>query len=155
VGGPQVSRGYLGEPAKTAASFVCFGGRPEVYYRTGDRVARPVDGGPIVFLGRLDDQVKILGHRVELGEVEAALRSSASAPAAVALGWPKTASGAVGLIGFVQGTTMTGPAIRDAVAERLPPYMVPREVKVVETLPLTGNGKIDRAAVLRALEAQE
>ena len=153
VSGPQVSQGYLAEPAKTAASFVSLDSRPEVYYRTGDRVVRLVDDGPLVFLGRLDDQVKILGHRVELGEVEAALRASAGVQAAVALGWPKTPSGAAGVIGFVQGTTMSGPAIRVAVAERLPPYMVPREVRVVEALPLTGNGKIDRAALLRSLEA--
>ncbi len=153
VSGPQVSLGYLDDPAKTAASFVQLDGRPGLHYRTGDRVLRPVDDGPLVFLGRLDDQVKILGHRVELGEIEAALRAAAGVQAAVALGWPKTASGAAGVIGFVQGTALSGPEIRDAVAGRLPAYMVPREVRVVEALPLTGNGKIDRAALLRSLEA--
>lgn len=155
VSGPQVSQGYLRDPEKTAASFVHVDGEPEVCYRTGDRVRRPGGDGPIVFLGRLDNQIKILGHRVELGEVEAALRAAASAQAAIAVGWPKTASGAAGIVGFVQGTTLAAPAIRDAVADRLPAYMVPRKVEVMEELPLTGNGKIDRAALLRTLEASE
>jgi amino acid adenylation domain-containing protein len=152
VTGPQVAGGYLDDPEKTAAAFVQLGDAPELYYRTGDRVRRPVDGAPIAFLGRLDHQVKILGHRVELGEVEAALRVSANAQSAVALGWPKTSSGVAGIVAFVQGTTMDGDAIRAAVAELLPDYMVPREVRVLEELPLSANGKINRSALLQTLE---
>ena len=152
VAGPQVAGGYLDEPEKTANAFVRLGEDQHVHYRTGDQVRNPIDDGPLVFRGRLDHQVKILGHRVELGEVEAALRSAAGAHGAVAVGWPRTASGAGGIVAFVQGTTMDGPSVRAAVAQVLPVYMVPRDVRVLDELPLTRNGKIDRVALLQSLE---
>ena len=152
VSGPQVSLGYLDDLERTTEAFVELAGKDGVHYRTGDRVRRPIDRAPIVFLGRLDHQVKILGHRVELGEVEAALRASANSQSAVALAWPRTTSGAAGIVAFVQGTTMDGAAIRAAVAELLPSYMVPRDVRILDELPLTANGKIDREALVQTLE---
>src|SRR5581483_1746108 len=95
---------------------------------------------------------KVLGHRVELGDVEAALRRAADAQAAVAVGWPRTASGAAGIVAFVHGTAMEPGEIRDAVAELLPPYMVPRDIRVLDELPLTANGKTDRNTLLQTLE---
>jgi len=152
VSGPQVSLGYLDDLERTTEAFVELTGKDGVYYRTGDRVRRPIDRAPMVFLGRLDHQVKILGHRVELGEVEAALRASANSQSAVALAWPRTTSGAAGIVAFVQGTTMDGAAIRAAVGELLPSYMVPRDVRILDELPLTANGKIDREALVQTLE---
>src|SRR5581483_11980605 len=152
IGGEQVARGYLDDPERTAAAFVHVPGREGVHYRTGDRVRRPLLDGPLVFRGRLDHQIKVLGHRVELGDVEAALRRAADAQAAVAVGWPRTASGAAGIVAFVHGTAMEPGEIRDAVAEVLPPYMVPRDIRVLDELPLTANGKTDRNTLLQTLE---
>ena len=96
LAGPQVAPGYWEDPEKTAAAFVVPADREEIHYRTGDRVRRPADSGePLSFLGRVDHQIKVLGHRVELGEVEAALREESGVDAA-AVGWPPSDSGAAG-----------------------------------------------------------
>ena len=153
IGGRQVALGYLDEQERTANSFVRLPSRPGVYYRTGDRVRSSERDGPMVFLGRRDHQIKVNGHRVELAEVEAALREAARAEVAVALGWPRTEVGASGIVAFVSGTPETPDSMRGALAERLPPYMVPREITVLDRFPLTANGKLDRSALLQRLEA--
>ena len=76
MNGPQMSLGYWKDSEKTAAAFVVPPGKKDIYYRTGDRVRRPLGNGPLTHLGRIDFQVKILGHRVELGEIEAAVRKA-------------------------------------------------------------------------------
>ena len=150
VAGPQVSAGYWRDPERTAAAFVVPPGRREVHYRTGDRVRRPVGGGPLCFLGRRDHQIKVLGHRVELGEVEAALRDASGVDAVVAVGWPRTATGATGIVGFIGDTTVDGDRVLELVRGRLPSYMVPRELRVLAEIPLNANGKMDRGALLRS-----
>ena len=148
--GPQVVAGYLGDEGATAAAFV----RTETLgrvYRTGDRVVERAAGEPLQFLGRLDSQIKVLGHRVELGEVEAALRDETRA-ACVAVGWPRTASGAAGIVAFVAGTSLDAATLTGRLARRLPDHMVPREIRVVDDLPLNANGKHDRNALVAELE---
>ena len=86
--GPQLSHGYWCDEEKTRRAFVSIAGRNGTYYRTGDRVRRSAPDRPLVYLGRLDNQIKVLGHRVELGEVEAVVRSISGVDAVVALGWP-------------------------------------------------------------------
>ena len=140
VAGAGVGRGYLDEPARTAAAFVAdpLADAPGArMYRTGDRVRRRPDG-QLVFLERVDHQVKVRGHRIELGEVEAALRAVdgvCDTAAAVHRGR---------LVGYV-----VGPAegVREALAARLPDYLVPAVVVSLEALPLTPNGKVDRKAL--------
>ena len=132
--------------------FVVPPGRREVHYRTGDRARRPVGDGPLCFLGRRDHQIKVLGHRVELGEVEAALRDASGVDAVVAVGWPRTATGATGIVGFIGDTTVDGDRVLELVRGRLPSYMVPRELRVLAEIPLNANGKMDRGALLRSLE---
>jgi len=149
--GAQVTLGYWKDPAKTAAAFVVPPGLDAVYYRTGDRVRRPMDGGPLIYLGRLDHQIKVLGHRVELGEVEAAIRE-AGVDAAVALGWPMTSSGAEGIVAFLGDTTADVEAIREKLKTSLPGYMVPRQFHLLSELPLNSNGKVDRKSLLKMLE---
>jgi amino acid adenylation domain-containing protein len=149
--GPQVALGYWDDPERTAAAFATPPGETAVFYRTGDRVVRPLREDPLIFLGRLDSQIKIRGYRVELGEIEAALRQEAGVDTAVALGWPLAAAGgAEGVVAFIDDPTIDVAALLRRVATRLPRYMVPREVRVVETFPLNANGKVDRNA-LRAL----
>jgi amino acid adenylation domain-containing protein len=152
--GPQLTLGYYRDPERTAAAFVKPEGRDEVYYRTGDRVRRPRPGQPMSYLGRVDNQIKIQGYRVELGEIEAVLRDEAKVDVAIALGWPVTASGADGIVAFVAGDDSTDTQdIRSRVNGRLPPYMQPSQVHAITEFPLNANGKVDRKALLSLLEA--
>jgi len=152
--GPQLTLGYYRDPVRTAAAFVTPPGFSDVYYRTGDRVRVPRDGGPLIYLGRMDNQIKIQGYRVELGEVEAVLREEAGVEAAVAIGWPATASGADGIVAFIGADGGDTDAIRQRVVARLPPYMHPSEVRLVGEWPLNANGKIDRKALRDWLAAE-
>ncbi|SAK43962.1 peptide synthetase-like protein [Caballeronia pedi] len=145
LGGPGVARGYIGRAAATAERFVPHPfAHGERLYRTGDRV-RLLAHGRIAFLGRVDDQVKIRGYRVEPGEVSAALRAIEGVAQAETL--PVDRDGRVQLASFVTGSIADEAALRAALAARLPDYMVPATIVVLDALPVTGNGKIDRAAL--------
>jgi acyl-CoA synthetase (AMP-forming)/AMP-acid ligase II len=158
VAGPQVTLGYWRDPDKTAAAFVVPPGETETFYRTGDLVTRPRTAEqPLLFRGRLDSQVKIRGYRVELGEIEAVLRHEAGVDTAVALGWPIAPNGgADGVVAFIavpsSRPSVDVDALRERVGQRLPRYMVPREVRVVSEFPLNANGKIDRNALRATLD---
>jgi amino acid adenylation domain-containing protein len=153
VAGPQVTLGYLDDPARTRSAFVVPPAREEVHYRTGDRVVRG-SNRTLHYVGRLDHQVQVHGHRVELGEVEAAIRDATGA-AAVALGWPVTDSGAAGIVAFMEAENSLDLAgLRSTLAARLPDYMLPREIHALRELPLNSNGKFDRVALRARLEAQ-
>lgn len=150
--GPQLTLGYWDDPERTAAAFVSLPGEPgeapRTFYRTGDLVRRPRPGEPLRFLGRLDTQIKLRGHRVELGEIEAVLRQEAGVAVAVAIPWPPTApGGAEAVVAFIDDATVDVDALLERVEARLPKYMVPREVQVVDRFPLNANGKIDRNAL--------
>jgi amino acid adenylation domain-containing protein len=152
--GPQLSLGYWQDQEKTEAAFVTPPGKTETYYRTGDRVRRPVtETAPIVYLGRTDQQVKVLGHRLELGEVEGVLRRQPGVDSAAAIGWPLTTSGAGGVVAFVTGCDVKPEVIRNSLQTKLPFYAVPREIRVMPQLPLNANGKIDRNALRSLMEA--
>ncbi|MEZ0094209.1 amino acid adenylation domain-containing protein [Streptacidiphilus sp. EB129] len=150
IGGPCLAVGYLGDPRLTEARFVPdpFGADPGGrLYATGDR-ARFWPDGTIEFLGRQDHQVKIRGFRVELGEVESGLAVLPGVASAVAV-VHDTAAGAR-LTGYAvrrPGAVLDPGALRAALAERLPAYMVPAQVVVLDALPATANGKLDRAAL--------
>ncbi len=144
LGGAGLAKGYRGDPDQTRAAFVPHPRTGERIYRTGDR-GRYLPSGDIEFLGRSDLQVKIQGFRVEPGEVEHAL-----------LAYPGVCSAAVvarasgsgrQLAAFVTGQDLTGLAVREFLTDRLPGYLVPSQVTVLDRLPLTGNGKIDRRAL--------
>jgi len=150
--GPQMTLGYWGEPEKTASSFINPRGRSKTYYRTGDRVRRAVPGQPLRYLGRVDNQIKVLGHRVELGEVEAVLREESDLDGAVAVGWPVLASGAGGIEAFLQTEGIDIASLRERLSKRLPSYMLPRHIHLLPAIPLNTNGKFDRKALLGILE---
>ncbi|MCX6347918.1 MAG: amino acid adenylation domain-containing protein [Candidatus Aureabacteria bacterium] len=152
MSGPQLSLGYWNDPILTAAAFVKPPGRDETYYRTGDRVRRPAGKGPLLFLGRVDSQVKILGHRVELGEVEAVVREESGIDGVVALGWPRSISGAGGVEVFLQAEGPAQSNMKQQVAARLPFYMVPRRYHFLVPFPLNASGKYDRKALTNRLE---
>ena len=153
LSGPQLTPGYWRNAEKTHQAFVSVPGRQERFYRTGDLVLRPKLGEPILFLGRIDHQIKIFGVRIELGEVEMALREAAATDTAIAFGWPVTSSGASGIAAFVSGTSVAAEVIRSRLASRLPGVMVPRRLEIVDSLPLNANGKIDRKAIFERLQA--
>ncbi|MFD5567433.1 amino acid adenylation domain-containing protein [Streptomyces cadmiisoli] len=147
IGGIGLTPGYLGRPDLTAAAFIERDGRR--WYRSGDRVRRTPDG-ELEFLGRLDDQVKVRGHRVELGEVEAAL-----------LTHPDISRAAVLLRdGRLEAHIEPRPgcrapdvrAVRGFLSRVLPPYMLPARIRPLAALPLTGTGKIDRLRLARGVE---
>ncbi len=159
IGGIGVARGYRALPARTAESFVpdpsaaAVGSR---LYRTGDLVRRRADG-EIDFLRRADHQVKVRGFRVEIGEIESALAGLAGVREAVVVARRDgaeecrlvayvvpTAGGGPGATGL---TSTEVPALRAALAERLPAYMVPAQFQLLAALPLGPTGKVDRAAL--------
>lgn len=154
LSGPQVTLGYWKDPDRTAKVFVTLPGTDEVSYRTGDRVRKP-EGGPLLYLGRVDNQIKIQGYRVELGEVEAIMREACGVDVAIALGWPRTSSGADGIVGFVEGKTAVPDEVLGTVQDRLPTYMKPSRIATVPSFPLNANGKVDRKALLALLEKEE
>jgi amino acid adenylation domain-containing protein len=151
MNGPQMSLGYWRDSERTSSAFVVPPGRKDIFYRTGDRVRRPAGDGPLTHLGRIDSQVKILGHRVELGEVEAVVRQTSGRDGVVAIGWPATLSGYGGVEVFIEGQSVDVSRLRSAVASRLPDYMVPRGWHVLSRLPRNVNGKLDRKALLAFL----
>jgi amino acid adenylation domain-containing protein len=149
--GSQLTKGYLDDSERTATAFVIPPGKSKVFYRTGDRV-RCALGGAMSYLGRLDNQVKILGHRVELGEVEAAARHVSGVDAAIAVPYPMTPAGAGGLELFLQAADGDTALIIRELSRVLPSYMVPRNVHLVSRFPLNPNGKFDRRALANRLE---
>ena len=145
LAGPHLARGYLNLPAATAERFVAdpFGEPGSRMYRTGDRVRWVGDGG-YEYLGRGDGQVKIRGYRIELAEVETALAAVAGVTSAAAV--VRTDAGRDRLVGYVTGA-VTADGVRAALGESVPDHMVPSAVVVLDELPVTINGKLDRAAL--------
>ncbi|MGD2114754.1 MAG: amino acid adenylation domain-containing protein, partial [Acidobacteriota bacterium] len=167
IGGAQVGRGYLGRPELTAGTFIPdpfaagaadrgLHGRPgDRLYKTGD-LARFLPDGAIEFLGRIDHQVKVRGFRIELGEIEAALGEHPAVREAVAMAWSGVGAGAgdTRLVAYL--VTHPPESGEDAVdpdelarflGESLPEYMVPAAFTVLDELPLTPSGKVDRRSL--------
>ncbi|KAF0849421.1 non-ribosomal peptide synthetase [Nocardia caishijiensis] len=150
IGGTGVSRGYRNRPGLTAGRFIADprGASGARLYRTGD-IVRWTSGGELEFVGRADDQVKVRGFRVEPGEVESALAAHPGVGRAVVVVGESTGGHGKQLIGYVVPTGGGADAhqIRAFVAARLPGYMVPAAIVVIDRLPLTASGKLDRAAL--------
>ncbi|OCB40973.1 non-ribosomal peptide synthetase [Mycobacterium malmoense] len=153
VSGRGIARGYRGRPDLTADRFVEHAGRR--WYRTGD-LARYWPDGTLEFVGRADHRVKISGYRVELGEVEAAMRRLPGVAIAVAALLP--GSGAADVLAAAvcpesSGAGVTAERVRELMAEIVPAHMIPRHVALMRRIPFTDAGKIDRRAVARDLAA--
>jgi amino acid adenylation domain-containing protein len=156
VCGPQTVPGYWRAPEKTAERFLEM---PEIdtdtgvamtFYATGDRVIREADGR-YAYLGRTDNQVKVLGYRVELGEIESVLRGLENVVEAIAVGWPVEDGVAQGVVAFVCGVGLSAETILETARGLLPRYMAPSRVTIVEEMPLNSNGKVDRTALADSL----
>ncbi|WNG46961.1 amino acid adenylation domain-containing protein [Archangium minus] len=160
VGGAGVTRGYLGRPELTAERYLPdpFSEEPGArMYRTGD-VVRWMPDGQLEFFGRADDQVKVRGFRIELGEIEAALRSEPSVREAVVV-VRKGAQGEAKLVAYVvPAAGAPAPSLRtlrEGLGAKLPEYMVPAALVVMEALPLNTSGKVDRKALPAPEQSRE
>jgi len=151
IGGDGLARGYLHDPSSTADKFLPnpFATTPgERLYRTGDLVKYRRDGS-LEFLGRLDQQVKVRGYRVELGEIEFALAQHRDVRECVVT-TEESPSGDKRLIGFVAPNAGTAPRpeeLKNFLSEKLPEYLVPSFIGILDSLPLSANGKVDRQAL--------
>ncbi|HKQ09015.1 MAG TPA: condensation domain-containing protein, partial [Blastocatellia bacterium] len=151
IGGAAVGRGYVSEAAETASRFV-----PDAYsgeagarlYRTGD-VVKYSAAGELEYLGRSDQQVKVRGYRVELGEIEAAVNEEAGVRASAVVVRDEAVSGpqVVCYVVGEDGAEVSGKQLREGLSRRLPEYMVPTVFVMLGELPLTANGKLDRKAL--------
>jgi amino acid adenylation domain-containing protein len=155
IAGAGLARGYVRSPELTGERFIpsLFGqGRGERLYRTGD-VGRHLIDGNIEYVGRTDNQVKVRGYRIELGEIQSVLEEHRSVNQSVVI-VNGDERGGERLIGYVVGETGTTSAeLRRHVRERLPGYMVPEVIMVLEEMPLTENGKVDRKRLLLLKDA--
>jgi acyl-CoA synthetase (AMP-forming)/AMP-acid ligase II len=149
--GALVGRGYRNNPQLTAAKFIMYtpssGPRVRIY-RTGDRV-RLLQNGEIAFLGRVDDQVKIRGYRVELGEISSSIDRYPGVDAG-AVAVRQDSAGGPTLIAYLvlaRDAKLTASDLREFLAARLPDYMIPSQFVKLQSLPMTANGKLDRAAL--------
>ncbi|MFD3936212.1 amino acid adenylation domain-containing protein [Streptomyces sp. NPDC058611] len=149
LAGTQVFEGYLNAPEQTESAFhttVSEDGGIRRWYRTGDLVRRTADGGH-GYVGRLDTQVKILGHRIETGEVEAHLLRQEGVAQAVVVAVPGDEEGVTVLAGILAGDDLDVYEVDDRLRETLPPYMIPLTYHLLDTFPLNVNGKVDRKAL--------
>ncbi|MFC6841592.1 non-ribosomal peptide synthetase [Xanthomonas theicola] len=145
IAGVGLARGYLGQPALTAEKFVPhpYGAPGSRLYKTGD-FARVLADGNIQFLGRRDRQVKILGHRIELGEVERALERHPHVREAVVVVYESATEG-TRLAAYVVANDFVESHLREHLARILPRQMMPASITALATLPINANGKVDRA----------
>lgn len=151
IGGTGVAQGYWADPDRTAAQFVTHPRTGARLYRTGDR-GRYLPGGDIEFLGREDHQVKVNGYRIELGEIEAALRRLDGVGEALVMAAANPRTGGRQLVAHVlpapgAAREPAPAALRAALDELLPAYLVPRHYVRIDAVPLSANGKVDRAAL--------
>ncbi|WP_188316376.1 non-ribosomal peptide synthetase [Solihabitans fulvus] len=156
IGGAGLARGYLGDAERTARRFVRHPGTGERLYWTGD-LGRYWPDGTIEFLGREDRQVKVLGHRIEPGEVECAVRECPGVAECVVTTDTAPDGGPllVALVVAEDGARLDCDRTRASLRERLPSHLVPGRIHLVAALPLTVNGKVDTAAALASLPAMQ
>ena len=149
IGGVQLAQGYLGQPQLTTQKFPVLNGKR--WYLTGDFAVRDLLG---VFhcLGRIDNQIKVSGYRIELEEIDAALRQVSGRDLVGTVAWPIVDGTPKGIVGFVAGSRIDSAELTVALKQKLPPYMVPNRVIALEIIPLNSSGKVDRRALADLLK---
>lgn len=152
LSGIQLAQGYLNAGELTAARFPVIQGKR--WYLTGDLAFRD-SSGAFHHLGRIDNQVKVLGNRVELEEIDTYLRELSQAELVATVAWPVSDGNAKGLIAFVAASAVKTEQILAGLKRRLPTYAVPSRIVGIAEMPLNQNGKVDRGALLRLLESED
>jgi len=151
VCGPQTFPGYLNASQKTILSTFTRQDKNEKelqYYRTGDLV-KLMDNNNYVYIGRRDQQIQVMGYRIELEEIESILCECKGVSQAVALGWPIGAHRFQGVIACISGDIINMEFVKTKIRDCLPHYMIPKEIYIINDMPLNANGKIDRKALYR------
>ncbi len=149
ISSDQLSDGYFNRPQQTADKFRTIDGRR--WYFTGDLGYRDRDGR-YHHMGRVDNQIKLKGNRVELEEVDMHLRHACQTDLAATIAWPVIEGSVQGLVGFSTNTAVTEREVRAAMAQSIPEYMVPARIIIRENLPRNANDKIDRNALVAELD---
>ena len=144
IAGVQLADGYHGTPELSAARFPMRDGKR--WYLTGDLAIRDA-AGTFHCLGRIDNQVKVMGYRVELEEVDAHLRLTSGADVVGSIAWPLVDGMAHGIVSFIGAPTINGAGVIADLKKRIPPYMVPSRVIALDKMPLNQSGKVDRNAL--------
>lgn len=152
IAGVQLAAGYFGSPELTAVRFPVIDGKQ--WYRTGDLALRDALGR-FHCLGRLDNQVKVLGHRIELEEIDAHLRFVSGVDLVSSVAWPLVDGMARGVVAFVGASSINPETIVGLLKARIPAYMVPNRVITMQAMPLNTSGKVDRKALVQLLERDE
>lgn len=150
IAGAQLAEGYLNAAELTGQRFPLLDGKR--WYRTGDVAFRDASG-KFHCLGRIDNQVKVLGYRVELEEIDAHLRIVSGSDLVGSVAWPLADGMARGIVSFVGVSGLSAEQVVEAMKTRVPPYMVPTRVIELEAMPLNSSGKVDRRALRLILEA--
>jgi amino acid adenylation domain-containing protein len=151
IAGIQLADGYFGESGLTAERFPEINGKR--WYLTGD-VAMKDAAGNFHCFGRIDNQVKISGYRVELEEIESHLRNVTGAPLVGVVAWPLVDGVARGVVGFIGAGEIDADGILATMKTRVPPYMVPNQLVALAKIPTNNSGKVDRNHLRRLLEAE-
>ncbi|HKW34566.1 MAG TPA: amino acid adenylation domain-containing protein [Candidatus Acidoferrum sp.] len=153
LSGSQVAHGYWNNPEKSGKQFLPLPGEEEqLWYRTGD-IVKLNEAGNLCYLGRIDQQIKIRGYRVELQEIESVLRKACGTEQVVSVPWPVNDGSAGGVVAFVSGVRNLDEArVLASCSALLPDYMVPKSIYLIDELPLNSNQKIDRGKLASLLK---
>lgn len=153
VSGVQITKGYYNDPERTKAVYVKIPHMgDEVWFKTGDLV-RERPAGNLNYLGRLDNQIKIMGNRVELQEVDCILKRASNSELVVSLAWPIENGAAKGIVAFIaESKEKQKSKILDYCRRTLPPYMIPQDIFFIDQIPLNDNGKFDKKKLVEMLE---
>ncbi len=149
IAGAQLARGYMGQSELTAHKFPVLNGKR--WYLTGDYAVKE-PSGMFHCLGRIDNQVKVSGYRIELEEIDAALRIVSGRDLVAAVAWPVVDGMAKGIVGFIAGTSMDTSELLVSLKQKLQAYMVPHRLIFLDAMPLNTSGKVDRKALADKLK---
>jgi acyl-coenzyme A synthetase/AMP-(fatty) acid ligase len=152
IAGVQLASGYLNESELTARRFPSYA--RQRWYLTGDQAIQDAAG---VFhcLGRIDNQIKVMGYRVELEEVDAQLREVSHADVVGSIAWPVVEGMARGIVSFVHASAIDAERLLNDLKARVPAYMLPTRIVALDNMPLNASGKVDRRALARLLESTQ
>lgn len=156
LSGSQITKGYLNNDEKTKSQFIIIGELGDsLWYRTGDLVKEENEGF-LYYVGRIDNQVQIRGHRVELQEIDHVIKRITSEAMVCSVAWPQQGGISQGVVAFIcTENSIDTPKVLKACKDFLPEYMMPSQLYLVDDFPLNSNGKIDRVKLVDSLKVEK